>query len=200
MENKNRKLCACGCKEQVTWNKVYKRWNTYIHGHHIRGENNPQKALAVREKTSKTLMGHIVTKETLQKIIDKRKLQVFSKEDCKKMSDSQILLWSNSGERKQKMSERMSGENSPSWKNEKSSRLYSGDFSNRLKEIIRFRDGNVCVLCLTPEFKLNRKLDIHHIDYDKYNCSSDNLVSLCPSCHSKTNGNREDWQSVFASQ
>jgi hypothetical protein len=33
----------------------------------------------------------------------------------------------------------------------------------------------------------------HHIDYNKFNCSPKNLVILCHSCHSRTNGNRKYW-------
>ena len=35
--------------------------------------------------------------------------------------------------------------------------------------------------------KNGRELDVHHIDYDKKNSNHDNLVSLCHSCHMKTN-------------
>lgn len=38
---------------------------------------------------------------------------------------------------------------------------------------------------------------IHHIDYNKMNSSIANLVSLCHSCHSKTNFNRERWLDYF---
>ena len=37
----------------------------------------------------------------------------------------------------------------------------------------------------------------NHIDYDKKNCNSDNLITLCRSCHRKTNFNRENWIKYF---
>lgn len=43
------------------------------------------------------------------------------------------------------------------------------------------------------------KLAIHHIDYDKLNSDEKNLISLCFSCHNKTNVNREQWQLFFES-
>jgi 5-methylcytosine-specific restriction endonuclease McrA len=54
-----------------------------------------------------------------------------------------------------------------------------------------------CGLCnkrIYPEFE---EPDLHHIDYDKQNCSRNNLVFLCSKCHGKTNGRRTFWQSVL---
>ena len=45
---------------------------------------------------------------------------------------------------------------------------------------------------------IGHKLDVHHINYDKKNCSSDNLISLCHSCHLKTNYNRVYWENYFS--
>ncbi|TXH47080.1 MAG: HNH endonuclease, partial [Desulfurellales bacterium] len=46
--------------------------------------------------------------------------------------------------------------------------------------------------CGTGEGK--RKLQVHHIDYDKKNSHPDNLIALCHSCHMKTNFNRSYWK------
>ena len=37
-------------------------------------------------------------------------------------------------------------------------------------------------------------LPIHHIDYNKQNSSINNLITLCNSCHAKTNANRKQWK------
>lgn len=37
----------------------------------------------------------------------------------------------------------------------------------------------------------------NHIDYDKKNCNSDNLITLCRVCHIKTNFNRSYWINYF---
>ena len=37
----------------------------------------------------------------------------------------------------------------------------------------------------------------NHIDYNKKNCNSDNLITLCHNCHSKTNHNRNNWINYF---
>jgi len=41
------------------------------------------------------------------------------------------------------------------------------------------------------------KLKRNHIDYNKKNCNPDNLITLCHSCHSKTNHNRNYWVKKF---
>jgi len=38
---------------------------------------------------------------------------------------------------------------------------------------------------------------LHHIDYNKMNCSRENLVFLCVRCHGKTNSNREFWKQLL---
>ena len=44
---------------------------------------------------------------------------------------------------------------------------------------------------------IKRKLDVHHIDYDKKNNDPKNLISLCRKCHMKTNKNRKYWTKYF---
>jgi len=78
------------------------------------------------------------------------------------------------------------GANNVMWKDGATQKKYK-DFGKALKEMIRIRDGRKCQLCGTPEMELLIKLDIHHIDFNKENSSSDNLISLCHKCHSKTN-------------
>jgi len=36
----------------------------------------------------------------------------------------------------------------------------------------------------------SKRLVVHHIDYNKKNCSTDNLITLCNSCNSRANANR----------
>lgn len=42
-----------------------------------------------------------------------------------------------------------------------------------------------------------RVLSIHHIDYNKENCSESNLITLCNQCHARTNYNRDYWQKHY---
>jgi hypothetical protein len=39
--------------------------------------------------------------------------------------------------------------------------------------------------------------DVHHIDYNKFNCEEWNLIYLCTYHHGLTNFNREYWQDFF---
>ena len=89
------------------------------------------------------------------------------------------------------------GEKNPMWKGGISFDPYPINFTERLKERIRERDGRICQLCGKTEHENGRKLDIHHIDYNKDNLEEHNLISLCKSCHVKTNGNRDYWQKIF---
>jgi hypothetical protein len=88
-------------------------------------------------------------------------------------------------------------EKNPNWKNGKSFEPYPLGWNKTFKEQIRFRDGYKCQICGVPEVECRRKLDIHHIDYDKKNLDIKNLISLCISCHLKTNGNRKYWIQYF---
>lgn len=84
---------------------------------------------------------------------------------------------------------RLSGESSPHWKGGISSLPYCDSWADKeYKNDIKIRDGN---RCLNPycEGKSNR-LSIHHIDYDKQNCTPTNLITLCPSCNTKANIDR----------
>ena len=52
-------------------------------------------------------------------------------------------------------------------------------------------------LAITINFKLNVRLVIHHIDYTKENCATDNLITLCISCNSRANHKRESWKKFY---
>jgi len=117
----------------------------------------------------------------------------------------------HSEETKQKQRERMKGntrgfqkgnklnvgENNPSWKGGIAYFPYPDEWKDDLKESIRKRDNYTCQECGTHQDELNRKLHIHHIDYNKDNLSENNLISLCNSCHNKTNFNRDYWVHYF---
>lgn len=78
---------------------------------------------------------------------------------------------------------------------------YPISFNRKLKSQIKTRDDYKCCVCGISEqdnrIIYNLFLAIHHIDYDKNNNSSSNLVTLCPKCHSKTNTDREYWKEHF---
>lgn len=84
------------------------------------------------------------------------------------------------------------------WKGGKSFEQYSMAWTETLKVAIRERDKYTCQVC--GERQGERTLSVHHIDYVKTNCSPDNLISLCISCHAKTNFKRDDWKNFFSTK
>ena len=94
-------------------------------------------------------------------------------------------------------------ENHWNWQNGKSFEPYGVEFNSKLREQIRSRDNFRCQECFRHQDELrtktNRpyKLNIHHIDYNKKNNNSNNLISLCRVCHIKANFNRDDWTQYY---
>jgi len=74
---------------------------------------------------------------------------------------------------------------------------YSNKFNDTLKESIRKRDNYECQKCGIKQKTYRRKLDIHHIDYNKQNCKEDNLITTCNRCNAQVNSNRDYWYTYF---
>lgn len=91
----------------------------------------------------------------------------------------------------------MIGENHPNWKGGKSFEPYPLGWTKTFKEQIRYRDRYKCQNCGKPEIECKVSLHVHHIDYDKKNLEVNNLISLCPSCHTKSNFSRVYWQEFY---
>lgn len=90
----------------------------------------------------------------------------------------------------------LKGETNPAWcggiskerhKNSEKYRRWLGE--------IRKRDGDMCIICGAT--KNGKELATHHINYIKKDNRLENIVTLCQSCHSKTNYNREKWIIYF---
>jgi len=92
------------------------------------------------------------------------------------------------------------GPNHPNWQGGISNFPYPFSFNKRLKEFIRNRDNYTCQLCGITQEENGRKLDVHHIDYDKDNLDPNNLIVLCRGCNSKVNFNRDFWKNHFINQ
>lgn len=88
------------------------------------------------------------------------------------------------------------GEKNGSWKGGISFLPYCPKFNSLLKEKIRDRDSRKCQLCPCTEEENGRKLDVHHIHYDKPNCNAD-LISVCKRCNAIVNFNRDYYESFF---
>lgn len=88
------------------------------------------------------------------------------------------------------------GEGHPNWLGGKSFEPYSIDWNETLKKAIRERDSYTCQLCGRPQ-DTKKQHAVHHIDYNKKNCNPENLITLCCSCHIRTNKNRKEWENYF---
>lgn len=85
----------------------------------------------------------------------------------------------------------------PNWNNGSSFEPYGIEFNKEFKQFIYERDNYTCQ-CPDCEHKTNI-LDAHHVDYDKKNNIPKNIITLCRSCHTKTNGknNRQYWTEYY---
>jgi len=91
---------------------------------------------------------------------------------------------------------RISGSGNNSWKGGISFEPYCEAWKDQeYKQDIRDRDGNKC---LNPycNSKNPNDLTIHHVDYNKKNCSPSNLITVCRSCNSKANKDR-NWHKAW---
>lgn len=150
-----------------------------------------------KKKLSEAHTGKNHTKEAKKKISDGNKGKILSNETRRKISDG------NKGkkltqEHKQKIGDAHRGEKSYMWKGGVSFEPYCPKFNNIFKEKIRDKFDRKCFLCGLNELDNNKKLSIHHVQYNK-NCGCDDAlrcdyVPLCVSCHSKTNHNRNKWE------
>lgn len=86
-----------------------------------------------------------------------------------------------------------SGAGHPNWKGGISCEPYCDAWADKeYKESIKERDNYQCQnpYCFKKQ-GLASQLSIHHIDYDKKNCGPDNLITLCNSCNSRANFDRQ---------
>jgi len=159
----------------------------------------------VGRKISATRMGHGVSEE------QRKKQSMTMKERWKNQSHPMLgkprseetklklklanLGKHHSSESIQKIREAQRLEKNAAWLGGKSYEPYSVDWTETFKRSIRERDHYICQICGKPQGDVTH--NVHHIDYDKKNCSPDNLITLCVRCHVHTNCNREHWKSVL---
>lgn len=118
------KLCECGCGEYANYGK------RFISGHNSKNNNCPSKKPGVGEKISKSLTGHIPSKETrekwhIQRLGNNNSLGCIHNEESKekqknsmtgkKASPETIALFKDG---------RRAGENNPRWQGGKSFEIY----------------------------------------------------------------------------
>jgi len=210
-------LCKCGCGKPVSKRDRYPfGWNEYIIGHFNRTKHkylesrdeiiNPPLCLCGcgqevnknkrnKYKWNKFVMGHGSKGKKLEEIVGKEKAEFLKSKTSERFKGEKNHM--NKPEHRKRQSDMMIDwefYNKHGYK--RSSVPYTDEFNSKLKKKIAERDSYTCQLCteLLPD-----KFGIHHIDYDKKNSNSNNLIFLCFYCHMKTNHNREFWQSHFES-
>ena len=156
------------------------------------GKNSPNygRKFSVEHKIklSRVRYGKKLSKETKDKISKIHKGRILSKEHKRKIAETQTGK-NNSMYGK-------CGSLSPTWKGGISCEPYCFKWSSKeFKDFIKERDGNKC---LNPDcFGNVHKLCVHHIDYNKKHCEPDNLITLCRSCNSRANKDREWHESWY---
>lgn len=158
-----------------------------------------------KEVASKRTTEYYQIDEHKKQQSERLKKYMSDSEHKKRLSEKAKKLWTDN-EFKQWYSKRMvflhklhpewSREHNPNWKNGKSFEKYCPKFNNEFKKNIRKKFQYMCFLCNKLERSNNEKLCIHHIDYNKNSiCNGKkwSFVTLCRSCHGKTNHNRWYW-------
>lgn len=138
--------------------------------------------------------GYKMTREAIQKRTESRKRNGWNKNPELANQRKSCSMKKNGFRPKEGFK---SGEKHPNWNNGSSFEPYGLEFNNKLRGQIRNRDQYRCQQCFRHQNELNKKLAIHHIDFNKKNNALINLISLCHNCHSQTNFNREDWTEYF---
>lgn len=92
-----------------------------------------------------------------------------------------------------------SGENHWNWQGGVTRARYCIAWSDKeYKNSIKERDN---YMCQNPYcFGIDKRLHVHHIDYTKTICGPDNLITLCGSCNSRANTDREwhqEWYRIL---
>jgi hypothetical protein len=87
------------------------------------------------------------------------------------------------------------GELSPTWNGGSSFLPYCAEFNNVFKEYIRNKFNRKCFICSKSEEENGRKLDVHHITYNKSDsCNYDGpFVPVCRSHNLMFNKNKWYW-------
>ena len=185
-----KKQKSCGCvsnklkseaKKGIKKSKEHRQKisETRIKKEIAKGEKNPFYGKKHTEESRRKIKNKEITEECRQKISEGVK---------KKWQDTEYIEKQRS----------RTGEKSSNWQGGISFAIrgYGIEFNKQLKQQILERDNYVCQNSqCNIEITNYRGLDIHHIDYDKKNNNSENLITLCKNCHAKTFGknNREYW-------
>ena len=192
-----RNYCECGCGKRVGWSKKHNRWSHFLRGHNTRlmsektKEEIPQSLKEKYANMDHYLLGRQRSKETKRKLSESLSGKNHPQYG-KKGKDHPVYGYKHTKDEL----ERMSGKNHPNWKGGISSELYCQEwYIKDYKDSIKERDN---YMCQNPEcYEKCIILCIHHINYNKKNCKSENLITVCTSCNARANHNRGFWQKHY---
>lgn len=191
------KFCKCGCGQIVSRNAWTGEYADYINHHfHIKyhSKETKQKLRELnlgKKLTEKTrdairkamigkntwMKGRKLSKETIKKGVEKRRGKPCSEETKRKLA---MYI----------------GPLASQWKGGISCEPYCDAWADKeYKKSILERDG---YRCQNPDcWKTAKRLALHHIDYNKKNCTPWNMITLCTSCNTRANKNRKYWQKFY---
>jgi hypothetical protein len=205
IQDKNKRFCSRKClnewQNKISWEeRVGKEIAEKIRkdtSERVKGDKNPTCNKEIAKKVSESLK--IYLKDHPEERIGENNA-FYGKTHTEKFKENaketRIGKRSYNDEQyKRKIENQPCGKDCHLWQGGISYEVYPKEFNKKLKKNIKIRDNYTCVIC----DKKTQKLDIHHIDYNKTNSNERNLISLCHSCHSKTNINRNKWEIFFVS-
>lgn len=187
--------CACGCGGNIVYKPYYYYYGIpkYLVGHRRKGRTKETDVLIAKHSEYMKIHSPTYNPEVAKKVADSqrgvpRPCMVGEKNPAKRLEVRKKI----SEYAKQRDRWDMLGSQNSAWLGGISFEPYSFEFNRARKGMVKSRDDFACRLC-----GIDKKLLIHHIDYDKKNFSLENLITLCLSCNSKVNGNRAHWVRYF---
>jgi len=204
-----RRFCKCGCKKPVTPGRMF------VNGHNRKGKKHTEKSLGkMREaqkgktfsKTHRKNMSRAKKGVKLPEITRSRMSESRTGEKHpmygRRGKDSPLYGRECPKERRKKISDSLkgkcSGEKSAAWRGGIANDPYCPIFYDpEFKELIFKRDGYECQNSLCWKNCDHMPLIPHHINYNKMDCDSRNIITVCWSCNSRANFNREFWQKHY---
>ena len=157
----------------------------------MKGDKNPMNNPKIRMAHSKA-MSSVEFRQNRSEYMLTDKNPMKDPNVAKKTGDSQR------GEKNHMYGKR--GEETPNWQGGISFEPYCIKFDGEFKDRVRDYFNGCCYVCGIGQSEFGRKLDVHHVNYDKMVCCNDVkplFVPLCRSCHSKTLKDREYWEEFF---
>lgn len=144
------------------------------------------------EFNSVLLMGHATSDETKQKIGNANTGKKRSEEVKQKIGDKSREMWN-----KGVFDYVHYGENNWKWRG--GTPVYPREFNKTLRDFVKGRDDYKCRACNVSGKRTKTRLEVHHIDGNVNNNNTENLMTLCSSCHHRLHDNRKETDPVILS-